>query len=94
MTIVPLAPHPVKPTAIVGGYIRLTTRRYRGAGDPVEEPMFVRAESVQVVEACYAEHTDKLIGTRLSLPGGNRVHCLQSVEAVLALLEEAGDAGR
>lgn len=89
MSVTPFA-RTVKPTAIVGGYIRLTTKRYRGEGGPVEEPIYVRADDVQVVEAHYTDHTDKLIGTVLSLQGGGRVYCRQSVDAVLALLEEAG----
>lgn len=79
----------VQPSRIVGGYICLTTKRYRGS-DPVEEPVYVRADTVQVVEAHYTDHTDKLVGTVLSLQGGGRVYCRQSVECVLALLEEAG----
>ena len=88
MSVTPFA-RPVQPSRIVGGYIRLTTKRYRGEGGPVEEPIYVRADTVQVVEAHYTDHTDKLIGTVPSLQGGGRGYCRQSVEAVLALLEVA-----
>lgn len=92
MSVTPFA-RTVKPTAIVGGYIRLTTKRYRGS-DPVEEPVYVRADTVQVVEAHYSDRNDTLIGATLTLQGGGRVYARQSVESVLALLEEAGRADR
>jgi hypothetical protein len=85
--ISPLAPRIAPPAPHLAGYLRLSRRRYGMDGGPVEEPVWVKAADVQLVEARYGD-AGKLVGSTVTLLGGTPVFALQSVDAVLALLSD------